>query len=127
MFYLNWKRGDKYQFEVNMVNMISAKGSTRFGNHFKLTLTAIEMDNLTAVVFPDDKPQIYSTLMLKTYLTPEYYFAPKFSVFGNVGVNFSRSSRISDRKIGAMFSNLGGADYRFRPAGFFTFGLRYGF
>lgn len=127
MFYLNWKRGDKYQFEVNMVNMISAKASTRFTKNFKLTWTAIEMDNLIAVVWPETKGQIYSSMMLKTYLTPEYYFAPKFSVFGNVGANFSRSSRISDRKIGAMFSNLGGADYRFKPAGFFSLGLRYGF
>lgn len=127
LFYLNWKRGDKYQFEVNMVNMISAKASTRFNKNFKLTLTAIEMDNITAVVFAEDKAQIYSSMMMKTYLTPEYYFAPKFSVFGNAGINFSRSSRISDRKIGAMFSNLGGADYRFKPAGFFSFGLRHGF
>lgn len=127
MFYLSWKRGDKYQLEVNMVNMITAKASTRFTNHFKLTWTILEMDNLTAVVFPKDKAQIYSSMMLKMYLTPEYYFAPKWSVFGNIGVNLVRTSRISDRRIGAMFSNLGGSDYSFKPAGFFSLGLRYGF
>lgn len=127
LFYLNWKRGDKYQLEVNMVNMISAKASTRFNDRFKLTWAIIEMDNISAVVVPLDKAQVYSSMMIKMYLTPEYYFAPKFSVFANAGVNLARTSRISDRKIRAMFSNFGGAHYHFKPAGFFTLGLRYGF
>lgn len=129
MFFLNWKCDGRYQLEVNCVNAIKATASTKFSERFKLTWNVLEMDNILAVVFPDDKAKIYSSMMLKSYFSPEYYIVPRLrlSVFGNAGVDLVRTSRISDRKIGAMFSNFSKASHSFKPAGFFSLGLRYGF
>lgn len=127
MAYVKYTTRGRYELEANIAGGIRLAAATRLNQHWRLTWTAAEFDGTTAVIRVGGENKIYTSQVLRSYLTPQYYITKKFSVYLDAGVNISRTCRITDRKIRYMFSLQSRDDRRhFRPAARLAAGLRYG-
>ena len=84
-------------------NNVKIAAVAHFSPHFLLALNAIEMDGITSVVKYEGKNKIYSSMMMKSYLTPTWQITRKSSLYASVGGVLTRSSRLTDRKLSKMF------------------------
>lgn len=129
MGYMVWTTGNQFRFSVDMSSGLKVKAYTFLSPKWRLDLTAIEMDGMSAVVKVDGKSKIYSSTMMKSMLSTSYCFSKQMSVYLGVGGSWRRSIRLSDRKIKSFFKNFSSDDnkYRFAPALWLTAGLQYKF
>lgn len=126
--YFRWNTKGRFEFDINMSNGIKATAAAWFGDRFKLTCNILEMDGVSSVVQTENTTKIYSSMSMRSFLTPTFYLTKRFSVFIDAGLNIMRTSKITDRKIKYMFSS--GSDkgkYRFNPSLRLGIGVRYGF
>ncbi len=112
----DWKMTGKYTASVSMLNGIKAQGSTQLSDKWKLTLTALEMDAISAVVKMDGTHKIYSSTILRSYIAPSWTPIKNLELTASVGVAETRSCRVSNRSFGAFYKNMFKRGYRFRPA-----------
>ncbi len=128
MGYIKWASKGRFEVDLNISNGIKASAATWFGNRFKLTWHVLEMDGISSVVNIDNKSKLYSSMLLRSFLSPSFYLKKNFSIYLDAGVNMARTSKITDRKIKYMFGSEKEEDKRsFKPAWKIGIGLRYGF
>lgn len=129
MVYLDWRLTGKYELTINFMGRLNITGSMWVAPKWKLAITPIEMDGMSAVIDMDGRTRIYSATMMKALLTGSYYIDKRLSVYGGVGCVYRRTARISKRNIGegykSMFSSSG--KHSFATAFRLSVGVRYGF
>lgn len=125
--YVNWRFSGDYQFNLNVSSTVELSASRSFNKNFKLRLVGVEMDGLSSVMKVDGKSKVYSSVMIKSYLSPEYKIGKSFSIFGGAGFALTRSSRITDRSLKAFWDTFKNKDDRinFKRSQYYTIGLKY--
>ena len=129
MIYFSWRNTGKYEFKVDMSSGIKISAATWLNKKFKVELTAIEMDGMSAVMNIDGKSKIYSTASMKSYISPSFYISKKTSIYLGIGGNWIRSAKISDRSFKGFIENFKEDDgsCNFGTSLRFTAGFRGGF
>jgi len=129
MAYLKLNMTGRYEIKVDLSTKIEIAATAKFSNKFHLKLIAMEMDGISAVMEKDGKSMIYSSTMMRSYLTPEFIIAKSFTVFLGGGAVWTRSSKLSERTLKSFWNSFKNDDekYRFKPTGYLTVGFRYGF
>jgi len=129
MSYMKLNLTGKYEIKVDLSTKIEIAGTAKFSNKFHLKLIAMEMDGISAVMEKDGKSMIYSSTMMRSYLTPEFKIGKSSTIFLGGGGVWTRSSKLSERTLKSFWSSFKNDDekYRFKPTGYLTLGFRYGF
>lgn len=126
--YLKWQLTGKYEIKADVANNMAISASAQFTDNFKLKLVAIEMDGMSAVMNVDGKSMIYSSTIMKSYLTSEYKIG-KSTLHMGIGGAWLRSSKLSRRTLKGFWDGFtkDDSDFCFNPTGYLTLGFRYGF
>lgn len=131
MVYFSWRNAGRYELTLEMSNSMKVSVATRLGKRWKLELAALDMDGMSAVMQVDGKSKIYSTVLLKSYISPSYRLGRKTELYGGVGGNWIRGISLSDRSLkGFLDSFKGDGDEDkpcFRTALRLTGGFRHSF
>ena len=72
MMYFSWRNAGRYELKVDMSSGMKVSVATWLNKKLKLELTALDMDGMSAVMEVDGKSKIYSTVMLRSYISPSY-------------------------------------------------------
>ena len=99
MLYLSWQRSGKYEFEIDMSSGLKVSAATWINKKIKIEFAALEIDGMSAVTKIEGKSKIYSTVMLKSYLSPSFHINEKTSFYLGIGGNWVRGISISDRSL----------------------------
>lgn len=128
MAYVNWQLTGKYEVKANIANGMEISGSVKLGNRFKVKLTAIEMDGMSAVMDIDGKSMIYASAIIKSHLTPEFRIGKSSTFYLGGGGVWARSVKLSKRSFKGFLDTFKEDDnLNFRATGYLTVGFRYGF
>lgn len=131
MSYVKYKFTGKYEVMFEAANNMQISTSAKFNDRFKLKLVAMEMDGMSAVMDVEEKSMIYSSVTMKSYLTPEYKIGKSSTLYLGIGGAWIRSVKISERSLKYFWETFKDEDERnqfnFKPAGSLTIGFRYGF
>lgn len=129
MFYFSWERSGKYEFKIDMSSGLKVSAATWFNKKIKVELAALEMDGMSAVTKIEGKSKIYSTVMLKSYLSPSFYINDKTSFYLGIGGNWIRGISISDRSLKGFINSFkdDNDDPTFGVSLRLTTGFRYSF
>lgn len=103
---LNWKNSGKYEIKVDMSSGLNLSAATWLNKNVKFELTAIELDGMSSIVNIGGKSKIYSTTMIKSYAGPSFHISKQADIYFGIGVNWRRSSKISDRSLSGFFDNF---------------------
>lgn len=130
MGYLDWRTNGNVKVKVNMASGLSVKASTMFGKTLGLELTAIDIDGMSAVRHKEGQTKIYSTMMMRSTLSPTVRLSPQTTLRLSVGGTWLRTVSESDRSLKSFFRNFGNDEdkskHRFLPSLRFSIGLSYG-
>ena len=128
MVYLKYNLTGKYSITVDFALRLQVAGTVKFSDKFNLKLTAIEMDGISAVTELDGKKMVYSSMMMRSYLSPEYKLDKKSTLFAGIGGTWMRNSKLSERKLKSLWKSFSDDDkYTYKPTAYFTIGYKYGF
>lgn len=117
MIYVNWSLKGEYQIDVSMVTGLKVTVKRKWDDKLSTSLTAFDMDGMSAVFRKEGKWKIYTTTLMRSYLEMDYKLNRHFSFFGGVGVTWKRSSRLSDRKFKNFYKFFRSDDkMHFKPA-----------
>lgn len=96
---------------------------------FQLCLTAIEMDGAAAVVKQAEGTRLYTTTLMRSYLSPTLRLSRTSSLYLNVGVNYLRTTRLSRRSYDGFFRSFSSDSEkrRFRPTPLLGGGVKINF
>lgn len=126
MVYVNWRLRGQYQIDVSMVTGLKISVMRKWAEKFTTTLTALDMDGMSAVFRTDDKWKLYTTTLTRSYLELTYQHNRNFSFFGSLGVVWKRSSRLTDRKFKNFYKLFHSDDkMHFDPAMTVRIGMNY--
>ena len=129
MLYVKWDLPGRYEVKVNFSTQMEIAAAARFGERFRLKLVAIEMDGLSAVVKREGQSMIYSSAMIRSFLTPELRIGKSACLFAGGGGVWSRTSDLTKRSLKSFWNKFKEGDdgFYFKPSGYVTVGFRYGF
>lgn len=129
MVYFSWRNAGRYELTVDMSNSMKVSVATRLGKRWKLELAALDMDGMSAVMQVEGKSKIYSTLLLKSYISPSYRLGRKTELYAGVGGNWILGISLSDRSLKGFLDSFKGDEDKpcFRPALRLTGGFRHSF
>lgn len=128
MAYVKWQLTGKYEVKADIANGVEVSGSVKLGNRFKVKLTAIEMDGMSAVMDIDGKSMIYASTIVKSYLTPEFRIGKSSTFYLGGGGAWARTVKLSKRSFkGFLDTFKEDDDLNFRATGYLTVGFKYGF
>lgn len=128
MAYVKWQLTGKYEVTADIANGVEVSGSVKLGKRFRVKLTAIEMDGMSAVMNIDDKSMIYASAIIKSHLTPELRIGKSSTFYLGGGGAWARSVKLSKRSFKGFLNTFKeDNDLNFRPTGYLTVGFRYGF
>lgn len=129
MIYFSWRNAGKYELMVDMSSGMKVSAATWLGKRLKIELVGIDMDGMAAVMEVDGKSKIYSTVMMRSYVSPSYRLGKKTSVYLGIGGNWIRGISTSDRSLKGFLDNFkdNKEDPYFGVTPRFTAGVRYGF
>lgn len=129
MIYFSWQKTGKYEFKVDMSSGMKVSASTWLNKKIKVDFFVIEMDGMSAVTKIERESKIYSTVMLKSSISPSYYITPKTSFYVGIGGNWARGVSISNRSLKGFFNNFkeNNGSREFSVALRLTTGFRYSF
>lgn len=127
MVYVSWDSKGKYELNLNFTGRLKVSAATNLSEKFRLELTAIEMDGMSAVMKIDGHSKIYSATMMKSYISPVLKIDKHFSLYAGLGADWRRTANIRNRKLKDMFNFNHSGDRHFATAWQFTTGLRYSF
>lgn len=118
----------RYELNVNMSSGMYVNGAMKFGDKFKLSLTAIEMDGISAVRKIDGESYIYSSMLMRSFLQPELRIGKKSKLFVSAGCSWYRSSSLTKRSLKDFFKNFSKNENRMRhkPSLYLNIGYSYG-
>ncbi len=124
--YLNWSMRGKYEIDLSMITGLKLTVKRKWNERFATSLTAFDMDGMSAVFRSDDKWKIYSTTMIRSYLQFDYKYDRNFTFFGAAGAVWSRSSRLVDRKFKNFYKMFNRSERQhFTPAMMVRIGVGY--
>lgn len=106
MLYFCWQQSGRFNFKVDMLTGIKVVASTQLNKWFRIDLTAIEMDGMSAVMDIEGKSKIYSMMSLRSYLCPTIKLNNSLSIYGSLGGNWIRSISMTDRNLKAFFNTF---------------------
>ena len=106
MIYFSWQKLSKYEFKIDMASGMKISASTWFNKRIKVELTVLEVDGMSAVINREGESKIYSTVMLKSYISPSFHINKKMSFYLGVGGNWVRGISISDRNLKGFIDNF---------------------
>lgn len=131
MTYVKYRLTGKYEIMFEAANNMQISASAKFNERFKLKLVAMEMDGISAVMNIEEKSMIYSSVSMKSYLTPEYKIGKSSTLYLGIGGAWVNSIRISERSLKYFWETFKDKDdsnrFRFKPTGYLTVGFKYGF
>lgn len=129
MIYFSWRNAGKYEFKVDMSSGMKVSAATWLGKRLKIELVGIDMDGMAAVMEVDGKSKIYSTVMMRSYLSPSYRIGKKMNIYLGIGGNWIRGISMSDRSLKGFLDNFKSDkdDPYFGVTPRLTAGFRYGF
>lgn len=129
MAYLKLNLTGKYEVKVDLSTKVEVAGIAKFSDKFHLKLVAMEMDGISAVMEKDGKSMIYSSMMMRTYLIPEFKIGKSSTIFMGGGAVWTRSSKLTERTLKSLWNSFkdDNDNLYFKPTGYFTLGFRYGF
>lgn len=110
--YLSWNKTGKYSVDVNLLGGVKVSGAVSLSDSWKLRLTAMEFDGMSAVIDYDDATRLYSSMSMRSYLQMECHFAKKSWLTVGAGGNWLRTASIKERKIGSLFEHRNDEDRR---------------
>lgn len=129
--YVKWELTGKYEIKAEATNGMQVSASARFTDRFKLKLVAMEMDGISAVMDIGGKSMIYSSAIMKSYVSPELKVGKSSSLYLGAGVSLSRMSKVTERNLKYFWEmfrkDKDNESLYFNPTGYFTVGFRYGF
>lgn len=96
--YFSWASKGKYEIDLSMLNGFKLSVKRVWNEKIATTLTALDMDGMSAVFRRDGKWKIYSTTLMRSYFQFDYKYNPHWTFFGGLGSTWNRSSRLVDRK-----------------------------
>lgn len=102
--------------------------STHFSDRFSLEFVPLEMDGLAAVMSVEGQEQVYSMMMLRSYLSPSFRFGKRMTLFATVGGNWIRGIKTTERSLKGFFDGFtddGKDDPYFQPALRLSAGMRF--
>lgn len=130
MGYLQWKRQGRYEVDINMAGTPKVKIARQLREGWKLELTAIEIEGITAVVHIDNHERLYSSTMMQSGAAVTYRVRPRMTFVAGCNSVWRRTSRITSRSLKSFWDSTFGGDhsgrYHYDPAVRFIFGFRYG-
>lgn len=128
MAYFSWKRKGKFEFDINFLGHLKADVATYLAPKVKLSLTAIEMGAVSAVVESEGKKKFYSAQLITSGLKINYEPLPRLNLYFSAGVAYGRTTRLCDRKIKEMFRSFFNSDdkKKFAPSPIISIGASYG-
>ncbi len=106
MLYLSWRKKGQFEFHIDMSSKIKISALTNVWRNLTVELSALDIDGLTAVMKIDGREQIYSMMMLNSYIKPSYAFSPKCSVFAVVGGCWIRGISVTERSLKGFFNGF---------------------
>lgn len=106
MLYLSWQKTGKYEFKIDMSNGMKVSSSVWLYRMLKLELTALEVDGMSAVVNTGGQSRIYSTVMLRSHLSPSFHFNKHIELYASVGGNWLRGITLSERSMKGFFNAM---------------------
>lgn len=129
MIYFSWRNAGRYELKVDMSSGMKVSAATWLNKRLKIELVGIDMDGMAAVMEVDGKSKIYSTVMMRSYISPSYQLGKKTSIYLGIGGNWIRGISTSDRSLKGFLDNFKGNknDPYFGVTPRFTAGIRYGF
>ena len=129
MFFLNWQLSGNYEVNVNLSSGVEVSGAVRLGDRFKLRLVAMEMDGISSVMDVEGKSMIYASVMMRSYLCPEYRIGKKSCLYLGIGGNWLRSGDLTKRTLKGFVDNMFSDkdDPYFNPTVYFSAGVKCGF
>lgn len=129
MIYLNWQKTSKYEFKIDMSSGLKISASTWLNKRIKIEFAALEMDGMSAVTNIEGKSKIYSTVMLKSYISPSFQINKKANFYLGIGGNWVRGISISDRSLKGFINSFkeDNGSREFGVALRVTTGFRYSF
>ena len=129
MFFLNWQLSGNYEVNVNLSSGVEVSGAVRLGDRFKLRLVAMEMDGISSVMDVEGKSMIYASVMMRSYLCPEYKIGKKSCLYLGIGGNWLRSGDLTKRTLKGFVDNMFSDkdDPYFNPTVYFSAGVKCGF
>lgn len=129
MAYLKWDLPGKYEIKVDLSTQVEISAATKLTDRLKLRLVGIEMDGMSAVREVEGESMIYSTTMMRSYLTSELKVGKSSTLFLGGGGVWTRSAKLSKRSLKSFWNSFKDDDdkLRFNPTGYLTVGFRYGF
>ena len=129
MAYLKLNLTGKYELKVDISTKIEIAGITKISDKFRLKLVAMEMDGISAVMEKGGKSMMYSSVMMRSFLSPEFKMGKSSTLFLGGGAVWTRSSQLTERSLKAFWDSFKSddEDLYFKPAGYMTVGFRYGF
>lgn len=131
MSYVKYTLTGKYELIFEAANNMQIAASAKFNDNFKMKLVAMEMDGMSAVMDIDNRSMIYSSVTMRSYLTPEYKIGKSLTLYLGIGGAWMRSVKISERSLKYFWETFKKEEddnrFRFKPAGYVTVGVRYGF
>lgn len=126
MIYVNWRLRGEYQLDVSMITGLKINIKKKWNEKFTTSLTALDMEGMSAVFRTDEKWKLYTTTLTRSYLELEYRHNRNFSFFGSLGVTWKRSSRLTDRKFKNFYKLFHCDDkMHFNPAMMVRIGMNY--
>ncbi len=129
MSYVKWELTGKYEIKAEVANNMRISASAKLTDKFKLNLVAIEMDGMSAVMDVDGKSMIYSSTIMKSYLSPELKIGKSSTLYMGVGGAWLRASKVSERNLTYFWETFkkDNESLGFSPTGYLAVGFKYGF
>lgn len=125
----NWSLSGKYEVNVNLANGMQVDGGIKFSDKFKLKLVPIEMDGMSSVMDVEGESMIYSAILVRSYLRPEYKIGRSSALYLGAGGTWFRGTGMSKRSLKDFLENFGGGEKQldFTGSGYFTIGYTHDF
>lgn len=126
--YVEWKIDGKYQINVSCVTSCEATASMQITPKLKLTLVAIQMEGMSAIMETEDKTMIYGHSSVISAIQPEYDLAPHLMLKFTAGASWYRSASLFNRNWKG-FTQYWKEDNipSFEVAAYLSAGITYGF
>lgn len=117
MMGFSYRSDGSLRFALDMLPQPRLMATAEFSKSFQLCLTAFEMEGAAAVVKQTDGTQLYTTTLMRSYLSPTLQLSPTSSLYLNVGVNYLRATRLTARSYDGFFRSFSSDSEKrhFRP------------
>lgn len=129
MSYVKWELTGKYEIKAEATNSMQISASAQLNDKLKMRLVAIEMDGMSSVMEIDGKSMIYSSTIMKSYLSPELKTSKNMTLYLGAGGAWIRSAKLSRRTLKGFFNTFKSdhTNLNYNSTGYLTIGFRYGF